>query len=165
MANTKNVGVNLTREEMKEAFNQFIDMMYDKAGNTNIKVPKRLVKSAKVSELVNLPVDIRPSTKPTNVLETKRTHTNKNKVVGYIIDLAKLTEMYNEFVSCDNYEGLKQNNPTKEISIMDKAFNFNEEKLEGEGRVTEGQVWALERVGEFLGLEPYSYLLDAQEAA
>ena len=153
-----NVSVTLTKEELKDAFNQFIDLMYEVKGN--VEVPKRLVKSSKVSELVNIPVDIRPSVNPTTHLESKKLLMSKKGQKGYEVDVDVLRDMYEEFVGLSDYGTLKD--PKKAREVMEAILAYNSNTVTGYGRVTEPQVHALDAVGEVLGMDTLEFLTDAE---
>ena len=85
---------------------------------------------------------------------------SKAGAIGYEIDIDMLKDMSDQFVNLRSYDGHKD--PTKDIGIMTQILAYNKDNVTGYGRVTENQVYGLERVGETLGLEPLVYLTDAE---
>jgi len=142
-----------TKEQVKEVLNQVVDMLFEGQQEINLteKAVERLIQKTPVKDLV-------PNKEP--MLSSKKLLLSKAGAIGYEIDIDILKDMSDEFVNLRSYDGHKD--PTKDIGIMTQILAYNKDNVTGYGRVTENQVYGLERVGETLGLEPLVYLTDAE---
>jgi len=129
-----------TPEELKQAMNQLIDMIYQEQPN------KRLISTTPAVD---------PDIKKGFIKGKKSPFKSKSGNLVYPVDLNVVEDLLKE------YKKLKTNNPTT-IEIVEGILTYNAEALEttGEGVITEGHTYRINQMCDEMNYDQYVFLVE-----
>jgi len=138
-----------TKEELKQAFNQMIDLLYQNQTDQKQSL-KEVISKTPVKDLVR-----KEPTAVTGVHGKKQPFTSKKGSLIYLVDLDVLEEYSDQMDQVTYPERL-----TKGVEIIRGVLKHNEGSVTGEGTISEKQLIPIYYVEEYLGYESYSFLVD-----
>ena len=145
---------NFSKDELKQALNQLVDMVYEKQGEINLteKAVQSLISKTPVSNLAKK--EIVPVT---GVHGKKQPFMSKKNNLIYLVDLDVLQEYADQMDNVTYPERL-----SKGVEIIKGVLRHNEGSATGEGSISDKQLIPIYYVEEYLGYESYSFLSDAE---
>ena len=145
-----------TKEELKQALNQMVDLIYQtnqelgKEKDLTSLAVKELIRKTPTKDLVK-----KETPSVTGVHGKRPPFKSKKGNLCYIVDLEVLEAMVEDMESQSYPERLD-----KGLSIIRGVLTHNEGSVTGEGTITDKQMIPIYYVEEYLGYESYSFLAD-----